>query len=168
MMVMAALVAVMVASETFGTAITSKRLASAESLANGGANYVMIAKHSDFATTATNTAEVLTFPVKAGQGFYVLWAKVKEEFANSAAAATNWTDSLTLIVGDGDDADQLLVSMQMATESTEVVGKFGTTRADGVFYEAADTIDFTFTPNTNNATSSYTSGEVWVYCKLVE
>lgn len=141
----------------------SARTLSVQEQAKTGANIAFDVKYSDFSTTATNTAETLTFDVAAGQGFYVVYAKVKTEFVGAAG-----TDSLTLIVGDGDDADQFLTSMEMATESTEVSGKFGTTRADGIFYEAADTIDFKFTPNAENATSGFTAGEVVIYAVLVD
>lgn len=144
------------------TTINARTL-SLQEQAKTGANIAFDVKYSDFTTTATNTAETLTFDIAAGKGFHVVYAKVKTEFVGP-----NGTDSLTLKVGDGDDDDQFLTSMEMATESTEVSGKFGTSRADGVFYEAADTIDFKFTPNKENATSGFTAGEVVIYGILIE
>jgi hypothetical protein len=143
--------------------VTAYRLTTEEQASSGGANYLVIVRVTDFTTTATNVAETLTFPVAAGEGFYLLYAKVITEFVGN----TNGTDSVTVTVGDT-DVDQYLTSMEMATQSSEVVGKMGTGLVDGLFYEAADTIDFTFTPNLENSTAGLTAGEVHFYVKLIE
>jgi hypothetical protein len=160
LLVLAALFVGVVATQA--VPVTAKRLAVAEQVANGGANYVVIVTEADFTATAVDTPETLTFPITAGQGFYLHHARVITEFVG-----TNGTDSVTVTVGDT-DVDQYLTSMEMATESTEVVGKMGTAKVDGLFYEAADTIDFTFTTNAENSLTGLTAGEVHFYVKLIE
>jgi len=145
------------------TTVDVKHLGVAEQAGHLGANLLVEIEYSDFTTTATNTAEVLTLDIAAGQGFCVLYAKTDVEFVGALG-----TDSLTLTIGNT-DVDQYLTSMQLATESTEVSGKFGLDPGtDGEFYETADTIDFTFTPNAENATADFTAGKVSIYCKLIE
>ncbi len=160
---MLAVLAIALGAAQAATTVDAKRLGINEMAGHLGANYMIEVAYSDFSTTATNTAEVLTLDVAAGQGFTLLYADVIEEFVGVAG-----TDSLTVIVGDGADADQFLVSLELATESTELVGKFGTGLADGVFYESADTIDFTFTPNAENATDGFTAGVVRFYVYVAE
>ena len=159
---MLAVLAIVMGSAQAATTATVRRLGVYESAAHLGANFVVVVKYSDFSTAATNTAETLTWDIAAGQGFTLLYAKTVTEFVGVTG-----TDSLTVTVGNT-DVDQYLTSMELATESTEVSGKFGTTMADGEFYESADTIDFTFTPNAENATGGFTAGEVWFYCFFVE
>lgn len=150
------LIALVAFTAQAATTVTARTLGIQE-MAATGATVAFDIKYSDFTTTASNTAEVLTFDIAAGQGFRVVYAKTIEEFVGVAG-----TDSLTLTVGNT-DVDQYLTSMQLATESTEVSGKFGTIMTDGEFYEVADTIDFTFTPNAENATADFTAGHVRVY-----
>lgn len=154
-----ALLAMVLGVAQAATTVDMKLLGTLEQAAHLGANCMIEVEYSDFSTTATNTAEELTLDIEAGQGFTLLYAVVQTEFVGLLG-----TDSLTVIVGDDADDNQFLVSLEMATESTELVGKFGTTKADGVFYESADTIDFLFTPNAENATSGYTAGKVVFYC----
>lgn len=146
------------------TTVDVYRLGVNEMASHLGANLMVEIGYEDFATTATNTAETLTLDIAAGQGFALLYAQTIEEFVGVTG-----TDSLAVTVGNT-DVDQYLASMQLATESTEVSGKFGTgiDGANGEFYEAADTIDFIFTPNAENATSGFTAGRVRFYCILIE
>lgn len=155
--VCAGLMVLALADGVFAETTVTARTLSIQEMAATGATVAFDVKYSDFSTSTTGTAEVLTFDIAAGQGFRVVYAKTITEFVGAAG-----TDSLTLTVGNT-DVDQYLTSMQLATESTEVSGKFGMVVSDGEFYEAADTIDFTFTPNAENATADFTAGHVRVY-----
>ena len=159
---MLAVLAITLGVASAATTADAKRLGINEMAGHLGANYLIEVEYSDFANVApaTNTAETLTLDIAAGQGFTLLYADLVTEFVG-----LNGTDSLTVEVGDGGDDDLFLVMMQMATESTEVSGKFGTTKAVGKFYEAADELEFKFIPNAENATGGFTAGKVrfWVY-----
>ena len=167
----------------------------AETKADIGANYLAVIKYSDLAaSTSTNTALVLTnFAVAAKTQVEVVLAKLVTAFTTGN---TNFTGSVALTVGDGTDADLFLTSTELASDGTEVWLKSGarevqtlalTTASvaatNGTFacvtnvslsavsgrkvYTAADTVDFTFTPNAEEALSANTNGEVWIYLKVI-
>jgi hypothetical protein len=154
----------MAGSAMAATTVDVYRLGVNEMASHLGANLMIEVGYEDFTESDTNTAEVLTLDIAAGEGFALLYADVIEEFVGALG-----TDSLTVTVGNT-DVDQYLASMELATESSEVSGKFGTgiDGANGEFYETADTIDFTFTPNAENATDDFTAGRVRFYCILIE
>jgi len=162
---MLAVLALVVCTVDAATTVNPQRLGIEEMASHMGANFLVEISYADFTQTATNNTEEFTWDIAAGQGFTLLYAEVVQEFVGST---TNGTDNMAVIVGDDADTDQFLVSMKMATEETEVVGKFGTGTADGVFYEAADTIDFLFTPNLDRAPAAFSAGKVRFWCFVVE
>lgn len=145
------------------TTVDVKRLGVTESAGHLGANLLIEVEYSDFSTTATNTAETLTLDIAAGECFALVYAEVVTEFVGAAG-----TDSLTVIIGDGSDDNRFLASLEMATESTELSGKFPPSTTNGHYYEAADTVDFTFTPNAENSTSGFTAGKVRFWCFMAD
>jgi hypothetical protein len=150
--------------------------------AKTGANRMYEVSYSDLTTTTTNTAQTLTVavPAKAAVQFMMMELETAFDTGN-----TNYTGSLAVTVGDGTDADLFLTSTELASDGTEVWKKFApvttvTATATGPqstnmtvtvasvamgqkVYTAADTLDFVFTPNAEEAVSANTSGKVRFY-----
>jgi len=164
--------------------------------ANIGATHVATITYADFTETATNTAQTLTnvFTVAAKEGVQLVAMQLQTAFDTGN---TNYTGSVLVEVGDGTDADLYLTSTELASDGTEVWLKHGrsvqaatsgvvtqvvagVTNAITVLtaltddstgrkvYTAADTVDFKFTPNSDEALSSNTVGEVRFYFKVIE
>ena len=187
------------ASVAGATAIDGRVLSLQERAAHAGATHCFTVDYSDLATTATNTAETLTFAVSAKQSVRFVSMKLDTAFDTGN---TNYTGSLAVTVGDGTDADLYLTSTELASDGSEVFFKFDSGYSSTVtvtptttalvylgattnlttntvvtsiaaayspgalgrkVYTADDTIDFTFTPNTEEATSANTSGLVKFY-----
>lgn len=131
-----------------------------------GATHEVTLDYSMFTTTTTNTAEVLTWNVSANTAYELMCFQLNDAFVGAAG-----TDSLAITVGDGTDADLFLTSTEFAGESTEVYAGFGRKYASTTLgfklYTAADTIDFTCTPNAENSTSAYTAGKVTFYFREI-
>jgi len=146
-----------------------------ESAANGGATRVLTVDYADLTTAATNTAQTLTvaIPAKCAVRLTAMVLDAAFDTAN-----TNYTGSLAVTVGDGSDVDLYLTSTELASDGTEVWKKFGNTAwnsgtATNVtfaygskVYTAADTLDFIFTPNAEEAVSANTSGAMKFYFYL--
>ena len=140
--------------------------------ARTGATRVYTVDYSDLTTTDTNTAQTLTVSVPAKAAVELKSMELETAFDTSN---TNYTGSLAVTVGDGTDADLYLTSTELASDGSEVFKKFGNTvwnsgSATNVtlsigqkVYTAADTIDFVFTPNAEEAVSANTSGKVKFY-----
>jgi len=110
-----------------------------EGQAARGGNYELFYSHEDLTEATANTAQVLTFPILDKMSAEVVENVVDEAFEDASDNAFNTT---TLIVGDGDNAAELLTSQELNVNGTEVLYKKGT----GVshVYTTTDTIDLTF------------------------
>ena len=128
-----------------------------------GANMEVQVLYTNLTTTTTNTAQTLTMNVQAKYGVKLAAMMLKKAFDTSN---TNFTGSLAVKVGDGDDDDKYLTSTELASDGTEVWMKFGETT--GSVYTAADTVDFIFTPNAAEAVGSNTVGEVRFYLRILD
>jgi hypothetical protein len=148
--------------------------------AKTGANRMYEVDHADLTTTATNTAQTLTVAVPAKAAVRFLMMELETAFDTGN---TNYTGSLAVKVGDGTDDDLFLTSTELASDGSEVFRKFAplpaltavttigattntvvTAAALGEkVYTAADTLDFVFTPNAEEAVSANTSGKVRFY-----
>lgn len=150
--------------------------------AKTGATRVYEVAYSDLTTTTTNTAQTLTVsvPAKAAVRFVMMELETAFDTGN-----TNYTGSLAVKVGDGTDDDLFLTSTELASDGTEVFKKFApvptvTATATGPqstnmtvtvtsvamgekVYTVADTLDFVFTPNAEEAVSANTAGKVRFY-----
>jgi hypothetical protein len=154
--------------------------------AKTGAIRVYEVDEADLTTTTTNTAQTLTVsvPAKAAVQFVMMELETAFDTGN-----TNYTGSLAVKVGDGTDDDLFLTSTELASDGTEVFKKYApvttvTATATGPqstnmtvtvtsvamgekVYTAADTLDFVFTPNANEAVADNTSGKVRFYFKVL-
>ena len=144
-----------------------------------GGSMLVTVKAADFTESATNTAETLTLSVLAKEGYELMAMELVSAFDT---ANTNYTGSLAVTVGDGTDADLYLTSTELASDGSEVWLKFApvttvtaTSTGDATtnmtvtvtstemgrkVYTADDTIDFTFTPNAEEALDENIRGEV--------
>jgi hypothetical protein len=150
--------------------------------ARTGATRVFVVEHSDLTDTNANTAQTLTVsvPAKAAVEFVMMELETAFDTAN-----TNYTGSVAVIAGDGTDTDLYLTSTELASDGTEVWKKFapvpvvvtvigtnnaivaGTVTALGQkVYTTADTIDFTFTPNSDEALVANSVGKVKFFFKV--
>ena len=129
-----------------------------------GANRVYIVDYTDLTTSTTNTAQTLTVSLPANTAAVLTMAVLDTAFDT---ANTNYTGSLAVTVGDGSDADLFLASMELASDGTEVWKKYGQAASSLTLgkkvYTSADTLDFIFTPNTEEAVSANTSGAIKFY-----
>lgn len=110
-----------------------------EDQAARGGNYELHYSHEDLTETTANTAQVLTFPIKAKMSVKVIENVVDVAFKDASDAAFNTT---TLIVGDGGDDDRLLASQELNVNGSEVLFKKGT--GTDYPFTADDTVDLTF------------------------
>jgi hypothetical protein len=191
---LAAVIIVMLLVCGFGAQAASFRPLLEQEKAHLGATHEATITYADFTQTNTNTAVTLTnvFPVLAKQGVELKAMQLVTAFDT---ANTNYTGSVAVTVGDGTDADLYLTSTELASDGTEVWVKLGrsvqeatsgvvTQVVGGVtnaitvltaltddstgrkVYTAADTVDFTFTPNAEEALDALTVGEVRFYFKI--
>jgi hypothetical protein len=182
--VMTMLVAVAVAG--WAQAASLRAVTVNESAAKGGATHVVALTADDLAA-GTTVAEALTnttvFAVAANTYVEFLGMELVTAFATTNDAV--WTNSLTLTVGDGTDADLYLAATQLAADNTEVffalppvpavsvpVGATNVTVAGSVtvygrkLYTGADTIDFLLTPGASLALDANAVGEVLTYWRV--
>jgi len=140
------------------------RAATQSEMDRTGANRVFEVDYTDLTTTTTNTAQTLTVavPAKAAVQFMLMELDTAFDTAN-----TNYTGSLAVIVGDGSNDDAYLTSTELASDGTEIWKKFGPTATREKVYTVADTLDFKFTPNTEEAVSANTSGHASFYFRVV-
>jgi hypothetical protein len=143
--------------------------------ARTGATRVYTVDYTDLTATTTNTAQTLTVAVPAKTAVQMTLMELETAFDT---ADTNYTGSLAVTVGDETDADLYLTSTELASDGSEVWKKFGNTvwnsgATNNVtlvlgqkVYTSADTIDFAFTPNTEEAVSANVSGKVHFYFKV--
>lgn len=142
-----------------------------------GATHVVEIDYADFTETSTNTAESFgsSFPVVAKMGVECVGAQLITAFTTGN---TNFTTSVAVTVGDGTDADLYLTSTELASDGTEVWWKYGrsvwnsgsatnvTLSYGQKVYTGTDNIDFTFTPNAEEALSACTAGKILLYFKI--
>ncbi len=151
--------------------------------ARTGATRVFVVEHSDLTETNANTAQTLTVsvPAKAAVQFVMMELETAFDTAN-----TNYTGSVAAIVGDGTDTDLYLTSTELASDGSEVFKKFPVTSVATAVttigattnttvtvsalgqkvYTQADTIDFTFTPNSDEALVANSVGKVKFFLKV--
>lgn len=171
--IIAAVAAIGVQAVELGPVTTQER-------ATWGATHFIRITHEDLTTTATNTAQAITnFSVSANSAveFKAMVLETPFETGN-----TNFTGSTLLTVGDGSDADLYLASTELNLDGTEVYVAFppvGTVNVGATgevtsvtalgrkLYTAADTVDATFTPNSDEAVGSLTNGAVRLYLNLI-
>jgi len=92
-------------------------LTAQEAALHGGATHVVELEHNDFSETTTNTAEtVALFTVPANACVRFVYADLVTAFQDSSD--TNHNQS-ALTVGDGDDVDRYLTSMELNANGTE-------------------------------------------------
>jgi hypothetical protein len=87
-----------------------------------GATHWVQVEYSDFTEDTTNTAETFTLAVPAKSFVEIVGARLLVPFDT---ANTNYTGSLAMQVGDEADADKFLASMELASDGSEVFGKYG-------------------------------------------
>jgi len=135
-----------------------------ESASHGGATHVANVTHADLTEATANTAQVIALATVADK-VSVACVKVvlKTAFEDASDAAFN---SNTITVGDGNDADELLVSMQVNANGTEVNQKTGTTVTHD--YAAADTVDLTVNSMTAKSLSDLDAGEADIYLRIAD
>ena len=116
-----------------------------------GANWVVEHTYTDLTGTTTNgTAQTITVSVKAKQGVELIAVQLLDAFDT---VNTNFTGSVTLIVGDGTDANLYLESMELASDGTEVWLKMG--RANSATITPSVTLDTVTHLGTNYVTNVY-------------
>lgn len=159
-----------------------------------GATHVVVITHDDLTEAGTNTAQTITnaFPVLNKVGVGLVKMELRQAFEDSDVAAFN---SVTVIVGDGNDTDRYLASTELNENGTEVWAKFGRSvwqstmtltnmgehgLADVVavtnvahlgqnVYTAADSVDFIFTPlPVSYALSALDKGEIRFYFRVID
>lgn len=152
-----------------------KRLTINESAYWNGATHVVTVSHDELTETTDNTAQTLTVAVLAKQAVSMVAMVLEETFQDTA---TNANNTVTVMVGDGTDADLYLTSTELCVDGTEVFFKFGNTvwnsgSATNVtlaygtkVYTADDTIDFKFTPHASYALSEQDTGRVSFYLRI--
>jgi hypothetical protein len=112
-------------------------------------------------TTAATPLVIEMVPVKAGDVVIRAAYHLRTPFAASGDAAFN---STTITIGDGNGAATYLASTQINVNGTEILNKAGT-GTEGA-YDAADTVDITFTSMAAKALASLNVGELWVFLHI--
>lgn len=126
-----------------------------------GANYAVTFTHADLTETTTNTAQSFTtnFAVKADTSVRFVAMKLNEAFDGGSALFTN---STTVIVGDGANDDLYLESTELNADGTEVWYKFAPGNGGTITITPQTTLIYpTGTTNAGpavmtNATATYT------------
>lgn len=114
-------------------------------------------------TLADRATKTFTYTIPAGSLVTKCSAKLVTAFNDSGSG-----DDLTIVVGDGDDADGYLASADIHVDATEItyVANSGALldNENGKVYTAADTIDILFSPDTDNdapySLNELTAGEI--------
>jgi hypothetical protein len=109
-----------------------------EQAARGG-NFELFYSHEDLTETVAETAQTLTFPIKAKMSVEVIENVVDVAFKDASDAAFNTTP---LIIGDGGSTSRFLASQELNVNGTEVLFKKGT--GTSFPYTSDDTVDLTF------------------------
>jgi hypothetical protein len=118
---LAVLVALGVGAGSAGAVTLDGPLSVAEQAACG-ANWIVKITHADLTQTNLNDTQVLeSFTVGTNWGVELVAVALKTAFSDTA---TNAHNSTTLTVGDGDDADRYVESMELNGNGTEVWLKF--------------------------------------------
>lgn len=151
--------------------------------ARTGATRVYVVEHSDLTDTNANTAQTLAVSVPARTAVQFVMMELETAFDT---ANTNFTGSVAVIVGDGTDTDLYLTSTELASDGSEVFKKFPVTSVATAVttigattnttvtvsalgqkvYTGADTIDFTFAPNSDEALVANSVGKVKFFFKV--
>lgn len=114
-------------------------------------------------TLADRATKTFTYVIPAGSLVTKASAKLVTAFNDSGSG-----DDLTVVVGDGDDADGYLASADIHTDATEITYVANTgallDNENGKVYTSADTIDILFSPDTDNdapySLNELTAGEI--------
>ena len=131
-----------------------------------------VVTHEDLTAESDRATQTLTVPVSAGQIVTHVSYKLVTAFNDSGGG-----DELDVEVGDGDDADGFLdnTAGDIHTDQTPSTYSHGTgalVAAGGKHYNAADTIDFVFTPDRANNTAynlaELNAGEIHFYIRILD
>lgn len=114
-------------------------------------------------TLADRATKTFTYVIPAGSLVTKASAKLVTAFNDSGSG-----DDLTVVVGDGDDADGYLASADIHADATEITYVANTgallDNENGKVYTSADTIDILFSPDTDNdapySLNELTAGEI--------
>jgi hypothetical protein len=114
-------------------------------------------------TLADRATKTFTYVIPAGSLVTKASAKLVTAFNDSGSG-----DDLTVVVGDGADADGYLASADIHVDATEItyVANSGALldNENGKVYTSADTIDILFSPDTDNdapySLNELTAGEI--------
>lgn len=144
--------------------MTLKPLTIEEGASNNGATHVAKVTHSDLTEASANTDQAIALITVADKvSVSCVKAVLKTAFTDASDATFN---STALEVGDGNDVDELLVSMELNSNGTEVNQKTGTTVTHD--YAAADTVDANFNAMTAKALNNIDAGEVDIYLRVAD
>jgi hypothetical protein len=131
-----------------------------------GATHVLEVDYADMAdATTTNAAYTNSFDVAAKTAVRVVAAVLETAFDTGD---TNYTGSLALTIGDTNDTDRLLGSMELASDGTEVFLKLGSPVSGAATTVAVGTnVSQTLTTNliydsTGAACSNAAGAEVYI------
>lgn len=150
----------------------AERLFDLEALANQATHVVEIDAADFAAVTGTNTSYTSSIPVSAKALVYLGHMRLSQAFDT---ANTNVTGSVSVKVGDAGDDDRFLTATELASDGTEIWGKWGNTAWNSgitnnvtfayspVCYTVGTNINFIFTPNSGEALASNTVGRVKFY-----
>ena len=137
-----------------------------------GFTHRFVVTHEDLTETAERTAQTLTVPVTAGQVVTNVSYKLVTAFSDSGGG-----DELDVEVGDGADLDGYLDNTDGDIHTDQTPASFGhglgaLVAAGGKLYNAADTIDFKFTPDRANNTTynlaELNAGEIHFYLRILD
>lgn len=120
--------------------------------------------HEDLTETTANTAQTIAiFTLAAGDVVKDAALAVTTAFKDASDTAFNTT---TVIVGDGDDDDQYIVSTEVNENGSEVLYRACAADAQ-LAYTATDTVDIIFGSMAAKSLSDIDTGELDVFLSVV-
>ena len=121
--------------------------------------------HEDLTETTANTAQTIAiFTVAAGDVVNDAALAVTTAFEDASDNAYN---ALAVVVGDGDDTDQYIVSTEVNANGTTVLYRACAADAQ-LAYTAADTVDIVFPAMAAKSLSDIDVGELDVFLSVVK
>jgi|ERR1035437_4765739 hypothetical protein len=197
-----ACIAIVACGSILTRAATFYPLSVQEAAVNGGANYGTSISAADFVgySTATNvaittngTGAKIFAPIQAYSTVKIVGARLVKPFTSSTASInTNYTQTLTLSVGDGTSGTKYINAWNISTSATymalgpietstptlaTLVGTnftgivvtnltIATTVGGTTSYTAATNLPFVFTQNVNEQVTTNTTGELVIYWRI--
>jgi hypothetical protein len=121
--------------------------------------------HEDLTETTANTAQTIAiFTVAAGDVVNDAALAVSTAFEDASDNAYN---ALAIVVGDGDDTDQYIVSTEVNKNGTEILYRACAVDAQ-LAYTAADTVDIVFPAMADKSLSNIDVGELDVFLSVIK